>query len=68
METVIGQIVELKQYNEFGNEFGTVECPVCHAEMEIKPMGKFDEPKCHCGLVWSIEVNAVGRKPDFGTD
>lgn len=56
---VVGEIVDVSYSSYWGMELGTVRCPMCDAEVEIKAMS---DSKCLCGLEWCFECRAIGRK------
>jgi hypothetical protein len=40
-----------------------VTCPECGQEVQVATLG-WNDRKCKCGYVWSVEIVATGRKDD----
>lgn len=56
---VVGEIIDVSHSSYWGMEVGTVRCPLCDTEVEIKAMS---DSQCLCGLEWSFECRAIGQK------
>lgn len=57
---VSGEIIEMDYSEEIGVYFGSIRCPKCEAEVQVRPC--VDRPRCKCGIEWDFDVSAVGTQ------
>jgi len=55
-----GEIIEMDYSEEIGVYFGSIRCPKCQTEMQVRPC--VDRPRCKCGIEWDFDVSAIGTQ------
>ena len=57
---VSGEIIEMDYSDEIGVYFGSIRCPKCEAEVQVRPCD--NPPRCRCGIEWDFDVSAIGTQ------
>lgn len=55
-----GEIIYMDYSEEIGVYFGSIRCPECESEVQIRPCDK--RPRCTCGIEWDFDVSATGTR------
>lgn len=57
---VSGEIIEMDYFGGDRCLLGSIRCPKCEAEVQVRPC--VDRPRCKCGIEWDFDVSAVGTQ------